>query len=127
MVILAILFSTTPLLAEDKEVSLAVSDWAPYIGSDMPNYGPTAEITIEAFKRAGYKVNIVFYPAWIKATNAAKAGQADGFFPAYYAKDREEHYVFSDSFAKSPVGLLKKTYRQSISRMYRFGLREMFR
>ena len=57
----SLLFSAC-VYAGQKEVTLATLEWEPYVGSGLPDYGFTAEIITEAFSKAGYKVNIEFYP-----------------------------------------------------------------
>jgi polar amino acid transport system substrate-binding protein len=105
LILVGLIFSTE-VSAELKEVTLATLEYEPYVGSKMPNYGFATEIIVEAFKKAGYKVNIEFYP-WDKGLEITKEGRVDGIYPAYYAKWREEHYAFSDPFASEPVGLCK--------------------
>lgn len=106
--ILFVLFGTTATWAEQKKITLATLEWEPYIGSKMPRHGLTAEIVVEAFKRIGYTVEIKFYP-WTEALKLGETGEVDGIFPAYHSKSREEHFVFSEPFAESPLGFFKKS------------------
>jgi ABC-type amino acid transport substrate-binding protein len=106
--ILLVMFVTTAAVAEQKQITLATLEWEPYISSKMPKYGLTAEIVGEAFKRMGYKVEIKFYP-WSEALKLGETGKIDGIFPAYHSKSREEHFVFSEPFAESPLGFYKKS------------------
>lgn len=108
MMVVTVLFLTTNVVASEKKVTLATGEWEPYVGSEMANYGFASEIVAEAFRKAGYELELQFYQ-WDEAVKLAEAGRVDGFFPAYYAKTREESFVFSDSFAESPVGLFKKS------------------
>ena len=101
-------FGATATVAEQKAIRLATLEWEPYIGSKMPRYGLTAEIVAEAFKRVGYTVDIKFYP-WTEALKMGEAGKVDGIFPAYHSKGRETHFLFSESFAQSPLGFYKKS------------------
>jgi ABC-type amino acid transport substrate-binding protein len=103
-----VLFGTTATWAEQKKITLATLEWEPYIGSKMPRHGLTAEIVVEAFKRIGYTVEIKFYP-WTEALKLGETGEVDGIFPAYHSKSREEHFVFSEPFAESPLGFFKKS------------------
>lgn len=77
----------------------------------MLNKGYTAQIITQAFTKAGYEVSISFHP-WDEAMAMAARGEADGVFPAYHEKSREEHFIFSNSFASSPLGLCKRKYLQ---------------
>jgi ABC-type amino acid transport substrate-binding protein len=105
---LFVLFGTTATLAESKKITLATLEWEPYISSKMPRRGLTAEIVVEAFKRVGYTVEIKFYP-WTEAMKLGETGKVDGIFPAYHSKSREEHFLFSEPFAESPLGFYKKS------------------
>lgn len=111
--ILIIAFSFQVSAAE-KTVKLLTLEWEPYVGSEMYNYGYTAGIVTQAYKKAGYDVSIAFH-AWDEAMAIAAKGEADGVFPAYFEKSREKHFVFSDAFAVSPLGLCKLKYFQTQS------------
>jgi len=106
--ILVVLPCTTQVFAQEKRVILATLEWEPYVGASMSRHGLTAEIIVEAFKKTGYTVDIKFYP-WTEAMELGKAGKVDGIFPAYHSQSREEHFVFSEPFAESPVGFYKKS------------------
>lgn len=97
--------------AADKKIKLLTLEWEPYVGSAMLNKGYTAQIISRAFTKAGYEVSISFHP-WNEAMAIAARGEADGVFPAYHEKSREENFIFSDSFASSPLGLCKRKYFQ---------------
>jgi polar amino acid transport system substrate-binding protein len=113
LVILMIAFSFQ-VSAANKTVKLLTLEWEPYVGSEMYNYGYTAEIVTQAFKKAGYDVSIAFH-AWDEAMAIAARGEADGVFPAYFEKSREKYFVFSDALAESPLGLCKRKYFQTQS------------
>jgi len=106
--VLLVLFCTTAVWAEQKKITLASLEWEPYIGSKMTRHGLTAEIVVAAFKRIGYSVDIQFYP-WTEALKLGETGKVDGIFPAYHSKRREEHFLFSEPFAASPLGFYKKS------------------
>jgi ABC-type amino acid transport substrate-binding protein len=93
--------------AAERQVKLVASDWEPYVGSHMPNKGFISTVIIQAFRKAGYDVSIEFHP-WDKALQMAAEGNADGIFPAYQEKSREEYLVFSDTIYKSPLGICKR-------------------
>ena len=97
--------------AAEKKVKLLTLEWEPYVGSTMPNNGYTAEIVTRAFTKAGYDVSIDFHP-WDEAMAIAAKGEADGVFPAYHEKSREENFIFSNAFAVSPLGLCRRKYFQ---------------
>ena len=104
------LFFAAQVFAQDRNVKLATLEWEPYVGSEFPKKGFTAEIVKEAFNKAGYKVEIEFH-TWSDCLKLGREGKADGIFPAYYSEDRLEHFDYSEAFATSPLGLCKiKTY-----------------
>lgn len=94
-------------LAAGETVVLTTLDWEPYIGEKLPNQGFVAEIVKEAFKRSGYEVKFQFYP-WARSVKMSDDGVVDGYFPEYYAKEREEFASFSEPFDGGPVGFFKK-------------------
>ena len=106
--LLFLMFGSTASLAESKKITLATLEWEPYVGSKMPRHGLTAEIVVEAFKRVGYSVDIKFY-SWTEALKLGESGEVDGIFPAYHSHSREEHFLFSEPFAESPLGFYKKS------------------
>lgn len=103
--ILAVLLATHVSAAE-KKVTLATLEWAPYVGSELESEGLTAEVVKVAFDKAGYEIELEFYP-WSRGLELAREGKVDGIFPAYRDPSREEHFRFSDPFAESPLGLYK--------------------
>lgn len=103
-----VLLCGTTLFAEQKVVTLATLEWEPYVGSEMPYKGLTAEIVSESFKKAGYKVNFTFQP-WTEGMTAARKGDVDGIFPAYFDESRATEFVYSEKLVESPLGLYKKS------------------
>ena len=114
LMIILVLTVSFQVSAAEKKVTLLTLEWEPYVGSAMPNHRYTAEIVTRAFTKAGYDVSIVFHP-WDQAMAIAARGDADGVFPAYHEKSREASFIFSDSFAVSPLGLCKLKYFQTQS------------
>ena len=114
IIVVLVLSVAFQVSAAEKKVKLLTLEWEPYVGSAMPDYGYTAAIVTRAFTKAGYKVSIAFHP-WDEAMALAAKGEADGVFPAYHEKSREDHFIFSDSLATSPLGLCKRKYFQTQS------------
>ena len=50
----------TPLTIHAENLTLATVDWPPFYASNLPENGFYTAITKEAFKRAGYDVQIEF-------------------------------------------------------------------
>lgn len=91
----------------EQIVSLATSEREPYIGVNLPDNGYVCELVTEAFQRAGYRVNIAFYP-WARAVRNVQKGTQDGLLPVYYDDALTGEFAFSDPFPGGKIGLLKR-------------------
>ncbi|MCK5096791.1 MAG: transporter substrate-binding domain-containing protein [Desulfobacteraceae bacterium] len=89
-----------------ETIRIATLNWEPYIGQQLTNEGVMAEITREAFKRLGYMVEYNYLP-WKRAVVMAEKGEYDGYFPAYWSKQREEKSIFTEVILSGPVGFFK--------------------
>ncbi len=107
MILFLSLLMAVPCTAAEKQVKLLSLTWEPYAGPDMPQKGLTAAIVRMAFEKAGYDVTIEFHN-WDKALEMAKNGEADGLFPTYHTKEREEYLIYSDPFGESYLGLCRE-------------------
>ena len=105
IVFLYLLFLSGSVFAE-KTVTIATTDWEPYVGQKLENYGFSAEIVTAAYSKTGYKTVFKFYP-WARAVKMSEEGKADGLFPAYRNKEREEKYVFTEPYTSGLVGFFK--------------------
>lgn len=103
--LLGLIFSVQGVSAQ-KQITLLSLTWEPYAGLDMPKKGFCSAIVSMAFEKAGYDVEIEFNN-WDKSLEKAKNGEADGLFPTYHTRERETHFLYSEPFAKSPLGLCK--------------------
>lgn len=101
------LFSGGPAVSARKSVSLATTEWEPYVGQHLDHYGFASEIIAEAFKRVGYEIRYAFMPPR-RVMKQVEAGEYDAGYPAYYADDRAERFYYSEPFAGSAVGFLKR-------------------
>lgn len=88
-------------------IKLATLDWPPYVGQDLPKYGFTTAIISEAFKRAGYEVQVDFMP-WTRVVQETEAGKYDAAFPEYYSDERAAAFFMSEPFASGPLGFYKR-------------------
>ncbi|GAK49957.1 ABC-type sugar transport system, periplasmic component [Candidatus Moduliflexus flocculans] len=91
----------------EQIVSFATSEREPYIGVNLPDHGYVCELVTEAFQRAGYRVNITFYP-WARAVRNVQKGTQDGLLPVYYDDALTGEFAFSDPFPGGKIGLLKR-------------------
>ena len=79
--------------AAQKKVLLATAEHRPYISNTLPNQGYVHELVTKAFKRAGYKTEIIFYSS-ARAKRLAEGGHVDGFLPSYYEKSLKDRLYF---------------------------------
>lgn len=89
-------------------VTLATVDWEPYYAEFLPNGGPTLEVTKEAFKAVGLKINIQFMP-WLRAIANIKHGYIMGLFGSYITEERKKWAVFNDEpIAQTVSGIIAR-------------------
>jgi polar amino acid transport system substrate-binding protein len=91
----------------ERIISLAVSEWPPYVSNDLKNYGLTSEIVAEAFSRVGHTVKMSFMP-WKRALHKVAEGVYDATYPAYYSEERDQLYAVSKPFFAAPMGFYKR-------------------
>jgi len=109
MIILAVCFicMATATEASEKTVTIVASNWLPYSGRFLPNYGIAPELISAAYQHEGYKVEYNFM-AWSKAIKEVEEGNCDAAANAYYTAERAEKYLFSESYMESPVVFYKR-------------------
>ena len=90
-----------------KTVSLATTEWKPYVSENIKNYGFASEIITEVFKRVGYEVRYAFMPPK-RVMMQVEAGEYDAGYPAYYSNDRASRFYYSDPFAEGALGFYKR-------------------
>ncbi len=81
--------------AENRTISLASINYAPYYASTLENNGVISEIIATAFKRVGYNVKVEFLP-FSRGKSMTKNGKFDGMFTLWYRKERLKYFLFSD-------------------------------
>lgn len=94
-----------------KTVELATTEWAPYIGQDLPDHGYVHVLVTRAFALSGYDAQIRFYP-WARALLLAREGKVAGLMPEYYDASRANEFAYSDGFPGGPVGFYARRDRQ---------------
>jgi ABC-type amino acid transport substrate-binding protein len=93
--------------APAKTVVLATTEWAPYIGQELPEYGYVHILATRAFALAGYQAQIEFYP-WARALALARDGKVAGLMPEYFDASRTNEFAYSDGFPGGPVGFFAR-------------------
>jgi polar amino acid transport system substrate-binding protein len=69
--------------------------------------GALVELTVTAFKRAGYRVIIQYLP-WKRALEKGLAGDFDMILGAYYTRERERLLAYSHPIGKLELCLVKR-------------------
>ena len=77
-----------------ETITMATTDWQPFQGEDLPQYGFTVAIAQQALERKGHTMTIDFLP-WARAMRAVKEGKYHGLFNPWKNVDIEHDYYFS--------------------------------
>jgi len=93
-------FAKEPLIA-------ATCDFEPYFGEKLEKNGPITEITVAAFKEAGYDVTVNFFP-WARVMKEAKESRFDVLIGVWHNKDREKLMAFTDPMVDNEIGFYKR-------------------
>ena len=107
LIFLFVIFYPIQGSAERKTVSLATSDWIPYVEQSRKNKGFASEVVTQAFSRQGYETKINFMP-WTRAVQKTEEGKFNAVFPAYYSEERARSFYLSDEIFKSRLGFYKR-------------------
>ncbi len=60
--LITFVLSSLAYATKTKTIRIATLEWEPYIGQKLADEGFMAEITREAFRRGGYKVEYIYLP-----------------------------------------------------------------
>ncbi len=92
------LLAPSSLFAGEK-IILSNGEWAPYLGKDLTNGGPTSQVVTETFKLMGIEVEYKWYgDSWKRAYHDALVGQkAQGSLVWSKKPEREKEMYYSDS------------------------------
>ncbi len=99
IILLSIILLQFPQIARAEKITLASLDYVPFSSPDLPENGFLAVIATEAFKRAGYDLEIVYVP-WKRALTGSKAGNYDGILGAFRTPEREQYFYYSKAVSK---------------------------
>lgn len=104
---LLLLCLALPVRAADapKVMRLASLEWLPYVGSELEQQGLSTVIAGAAARKFGYTVQVDYFP-WTRAMQLGlRDARYDGYFPAYYTKERARQCYFSGPIGSSTIGL----------------------
>lgn len=92
---------------ESELVSIGISEFPPYYGEELENYGFVKEIVEQAYMRVGYKIKIDFFP-WARVLEYGKKGKVDAVLAIWYSKQREKWFAFSHPLHPNMLGFYKR-------------------
>jgi polar amino acid transport system substrate-binding protein len=91
-----------------KHLTLAGTQWPPFISRSLPGQGLSVEIVSAVLIRAGYEVDMVFAP-WKRVMKGIEQGKYDVSLAIWKSPQREKHMRFSDPyFVNQLVGIHHK-------------------
>lgn len=94
--------------AVTEELSMTASIWPPYVYEERHSNGFLVALVSDAFKRAGYQVNMVVEP-WPQALEATQKGDYDVYCGIWYTDDRAETLSFSEPFIDNEITFIKRS------------------
>lgn len=86
----------------EKVLRLAATEWEPYIGKQLLNFGLIADIADTALRRAGYRVDLKIVP-WNRALSGIETGVYDGIIGIWHNSQREQQMIYSQALVTNEV------------------------
>lgn len=93
-----------------RPVNITTNDWHPYVGEDLPDDGPMAELLRLVLDYQGIDANIQ-YTTWDLALGNVQTGQALAAFPMVRSPERGAEFVSSDALHTFTYSLFHDTSR----------------
>ncbi|AVT40257.1 hypothetical protein C6W10_31680 [Plantactinospora sp. BB1] len=78
-----------------RPVLVSSGAWAPFVGPELPEGGPVAELVVEVLNRSGYRPEIR-YTSWSLAEEQVRSGATVGMFPLVGSASRRADLLLSD-------------------------------
>jgi len=104
-IVLSAAFLVFSSLSLARSVSMVTVDWPPFYGAELEEDGVITAIVTEAFRRGGHNASIQFIP-WRRALVLVAKTDRDVLMGAYYTKERNKTYLYSDPLYDIEVGLV---------------------
>lgn len=108
--IFALIGMTSVTLAKEINIPTLIAsghpEWPPVMykkGKNIVGAGP--ELVQKILNDLGIKVKISYSGSWENVLSKAEAGKIDLVVAAYKTKEREKHFVYSDSYTIDPVAV----------------------
>ena len=109
---LLILINSTSCLEakpiDRSKISLVSTEWAPFMGSNLPNQGLIAKIAQRAFERVDINIGKITFRPWLRAMSESAKGKYTGLIGAYYNDERTKTYLYSDPILISYIAIMAR-------------------
>lgn len=112
---LGFLCSAFPANADGTVMRITAAEFAPYIGSSLPEKGWAWEVAALVLSEQGYQPELHILP-WARAVELTRIGKMDGLYMANRNPEREEWAVFTDPVGQEVSVLFKLRDRSIIYR-----------
>ncbi len=93
--------------ANAKTLTLAITEYPPYIDASQADEGYLVDIIRTALGRVGYDLQLV-YQDWTKSLNKSQAGEVDGIMGLWFREERTAWFAYSDPIGVNKVILYKR-------------------
>lgn len=107
-ILAAILLCCISLGSHSETITLLSIEYPPYTGHSLKQEGVATAITVAAFSRVGYQVDIQYRP-WARAIQEVKNGNSAGILSIWYSKERTAFLEFSQPLFVSEVGFYARS------------------
>ena len=96
------LFVSLPALADPFAPKVITGDdYPPWTDQGLPHGGIAAWLVVRAFEEGGLPIGELQWMPWKRGFEETKAGNSDGAFPWIKNPEREEVFLFTESFLPS--------------------------
>ena len=102
---LVVAFALTAPSLRAETIRTTTTNWAPYYDPSLKGGGVVTRIAKAAFAAAGHEMTVTFLP-WKRVMWKTERGDFDAVMGAYYSKERDETFMFSDPFYDVVVGIM---------------------
>jgi polar amino acid transport system substrate-binding protein len=93
--------------AETKPLKIAGSVWPPFIVDQGAEKGAATALVSEILKRAGYQTEVSI-ETWPRTLEGTSAGIYDVIISAWYTKERESHFQFTEPYFVNTIQFVKR-------------------
>ncbi|MDD0841888.1 substrate-binding periplasmic protein [Pseudomonas sp. Gutcm_11s] len=102
-----LLLAVSPSVLAEPVVRIGTGDWVPYVDQQRKDGGALARLVSAVFAKAGYRVELVFYP-WDRNVLMLEQGNLDAIMPYSCSPKRLDFGVCSDPLVRGEVVLFHR-------------------